>query len=67
MHVRSNKFKQQVTLALQSLAAIAQAERRQSLLESKAQSSQHMQAIVDRLELERAKMRVLKEISPHLS
>ena len=67
MHVRSNQFKHQVTLALASLKAIALAEKRQALLEHKAQASQQMQSIVQRLELERAKMKVLKEISPHFS
>ena len=56
-----------VTLALSRLAAIAQAERRQRLLESKAQTSERMQAIVAKLEHERQVMRVIKEVSLNLS
>ena len=56
-----------VSLALSSLAAIAQAERRQRLLESKAQHCERMQSILDRLELERQKLRLVNELSPRLS
>ena len=67
MHVRSNQNSGHTVLALSRLNAIAQAERRQALLESKAQSSERIQAILDRLEIERGKVRVLKEVSLHLS
>ena len=56
-----------VTLALSRLAAIAQAEKRQRLLEHKAQSSARVQDILARLEHERQVMRVIKEVSPNLS
>ena len=56
-----------VTLALSSLRAIALAEKRQALLEHAAKSADHMRDIVERLEIEKQKMRLIKEISPHLS
>ena len=67
MLARSNPSKACVTLALARLRAVALAEKRQRLLEHKAQANQYMQSIVERLEVERAKMRVLKEVSSHLS